>query len=947
MEEKKVQENKKNEQKATPKKKRLRTKLVLVFLVLTAIIGYICFRGSYLETLELGENYLSVYWNNIQYKTAIFIAEFVILFIAIILANKSIKKGLKAFFENEKKQMPKLPSKSIAFILSIIASAITFNPISKKIMLMINSASFGITDPVFKLDIGYYVFQKPVIEMLIFAFILLNIGLAAYTVIYYLIAFNKFFDGVDRQTLKQSKLINQLLNYLKIIVVAVAVFIIVKTQNILFEKLLTLDDRNSTALYGAGFTDIFIKFGGYVILAIIMIISVFKAIKYFKQKNTKKVIKSLAVVPGYLVCLAFVILATQLIFVNPNELEKEKKNIAYNIEATKNAYGLNISEQNIEDSGTISLEQIQNNQNVINNIAIEDEDTTLTTLTEKQSKSKYYNFAKSKLSKYTINGQDKLVYLSAREISNVNNSSYANKTYKYTHGFGTVITSATSTDENGNIEYIQKEFDSSDEKIKVTEPRIYYGTQANQVAITNSKNQKEFDYPISETESAENAYDGKGGLQLGFWDRLVLGIYTKNPKIAFSSNVNKDSRILINRNITERAKTVLPGIIYDEEPYQVITDEGKTVWVLDGYTTSQNYPYSQTVQIEVNGSRPKINYIRNSVKVIIDSYDGTMKFYITDRTDPIIMAYRNIYPDLFIDIDESIPADIAKHLTYSEFLYNVQAKLVERYHTVKTDVLYRSNDVWEPATHVSGKTLTTVGTEIEPYYTMVKTIDSNKEELGLVLPYTLEGKQSLSSYLVGTVDENGNNKLSLYRFADDSNVVGTMQLDTQIEQNSEISKEIQALNVSGTKLIRNMIVVPIDNTLLYVEPIYQVMLNESEVPVLKKIIVASGNKVAIGNNLTEAVENLSSQYATKIEVTNTDTEEALIQEIIKANNNLSNSNASNDWELIGIDIKELQGLINQLEELQKEEEKENKKNAGSQDNTLVNNTIETQNTIIE
>lgn len=479
MEEKNVQDNKKQEQKASPKKKT-RTKLVLLFFILTAIIGYICFRGSYLETLELGENYLSVYWNNIKYKTTIFIVEFVILFIAIIFANKSIKKGLKAFFENEKKQMPKLPSKSIAFILSIITSAITFNPISKKIMLMINSASFGITDPIFKLDIGYYVFQKPVIEMLIFSFIILNIGLVAYTVIYYLIVFNKFFDGVDRQTLKQSRLINQLLNYLKIIIVAFSIFVIFKAQNILFEKFLTLDDKNSTALYGAGFTDVFIKFGGYVILAIVMIVSVFKAIKYFKQKDTKKVIKSLVVVPGYLVCLAFVMLATQLIFVKPSELEKEKKNIAYNIEATKNAYGLNISEQNIEDSGTISLEQITNNQNVINNIAIEDENTTLTTLTEKQSKSKYYNFAKSKLSKYTINSQDKLVYLSAREISNVNNNSYANKTYKYTHGFGTVITSATSTDENGNIEYIQKEFDSSDEKIKVTEPRIYYGTQANQ-----------------------------------------------------------------------------------------------------------------------------------------------------------------------------------------------------------------------------------------------------------------------------------------------------------------------------------------------------------------------------------------------------------------------------------------------------------------------------------
>ena len=174
-----------------------------------------------------------------------------------------------------------------------------------------------------------------------------------------------------------------------------------------------------------------------------------------------------------------------------------------------------------------------------------------------------------------------------------------------------------------------------------------------------------------------------------------------------------------------------------------------------------------------------------------------------------------------------------------------------------------------------------------------------------------------------------------------------MQLDTQIEQNSEISKEIQALNVSGTKLIRNMIVVPIDNTLLYVEPIYQVMLNESEVPVLKKIIVASGNKVAIGNNLTEAVENLSSQYASKIEVTNTDTQEALIQEIIKANNNLSNSNASNDWELMGVDLKKLQGLINQLEELQKEEEKENKKSSNTIDNTTTNNTIDTQNSTIE
>ncbi len=579
------------------------------------------------------------------------------------------------------------------------------------------------------------------------------------------------------------------------------------------------------------------------------------------------------------------------------------------------------------------------------NIPIVDEKTTLTTLTDKQSKSQYYTYLNSKISLYKIDGKQNLVYLSARELSNLNNNNYSNKTYMYTHGFGTVITSASSTDETGNIKYIQKEFDGTDEKINVTQPRIYYGTQTKQNIITNAKTVKEFDYPISDTENMQNSYDGQGGLKLNFLDRLVLGIYKGNLKIPFSTKVTSNSKILINRDIIQRVKTLLPDIIYDEEPYQVITDEGKTLWIIDGYTTSTAYPYSQSVTIEVMGSKQKINYIRNSLKVIVDSYDGTVKFYITDRTDPIIMAYRNMYPDLFENINEQIPQDIMLHITYSKFLYNIQAKVLQRYHNVKTDVLYRSGDVWTPATHVAGKTLTTTGTELESYYTMVKTIDNNQEQLGLVLPYTKEEKQSLTSYLVGTIDENGNNKLSLYKFSDDSNVLGTMQLDTQIEQNSEISAELKALSVSGTKLIRNTIVVPIDNTLLYVEPIYQVMLNESEVPILKKIIVASGNKVAIGNNLPEALENLTSQYATKIEVTNTDNKEGLINEIIKANNNLTNSNASNNWELMGTDLNKLQELINQLEETIKQEEKENKNNEINKTNTINNNTLNMQNTI--
>ena len=222
---------------------------------------------------------------------------------------------------------------------------------------------------------------------------------------------------------------------------------------------------------------------------------------------------------------------------------------------------------------------------------------------------------------------------------------------------------------------------------------------------------------------------------------------------------------------------------------------------------------------------------------------------------------------------------------------------------------------------------------------MVKTVDSEESQLGLVLPYTLDERQSLVSYLVGTYDENGNSKLTLYKYSVDSNIIGPMQLDTQIEQDEEISSTLQNLNVTGTRLIRNMIMVPIDNTILYVEPIYQVMLNESEVPVLRRVIVAVGNKVAIGNNLTEALRNLGSQSAINIEVSNTDDINSIIDEIIKANKNVENSTRNNDWYMVGSDMSTLQSLINRLDELvteqRKQEEEENKDNTATETNTTA------------
>ena len=475
----------------------------------------------------------------------------------------------------------------------------------------------------------------------------------------------------------------------------------------------------------------------------------------------------------------------------------------------------------------------------------------------------------------------------------------------------------------GTLKYLQSSFNDDNQAVKITEPRIYFGLQTNDAIAINSKDNTEYDYPISSTKSSYNTYKGEAGVTLGFFDRLVLGIKEGNIKLAFSKNISNDSNIIIKRNILERVKKVMPYLEYDKNPYMVITDEGRLVWVIDAYTTSNSYPYSQITNLpQENGTIKKINYIRNSAKILIDSFDGTMKFYITDKSDPIIMSYWKMYPSLFEDINAEIPEDIAKHFVYPEYLYSIQADVLKQYHQVQPEVLFRSDDVWNTAKENTSKVTTLVGTDIKPYYTAVKTVDNSKTILGLVLPYTINEKQNINAYLVGSYDGNGKKTLKLYKFNKDTAILGTLQLDTLVEQDEKISAELKSIEVTGTKIEKNIIVIPVNNTLLYVEPIFQVLQNENKTaPILKKVIVASGNKVAIGDTLEKALVNLLSQEAVSIKI-ETDNIDDLIEEIIKANNNLTESNKSNDWALIGQDIEKLQSLINQLEKLNEEAKKE-------------------------
>lgn len=897
------------------KKNRTRMILVLLFLLLFAGISYIELRGSYLEYLELGQNYTNIFYTNLTYRYGIMAVNFVILYFILYFTNRGIKKGLKPFFEKEKKEIPKLPNKSLALVISALVSFVTSSALMQKIMLIANGTSFGIQDPIFGLDIAYYMFQKPVIETLALYFVILFVGLSIYIALYYVIAFNRYFDGVDGKMLKESLFMKKLTRNALLIIIGIAILTVINTQNTMFGKILTV--KNDLEIVGAGMTETTIKLWGYVIFAFVIIIFAYRALKYFKKGNTGKVLKNLAVIPGYLVVLFIVMVVFDLAFVSTNELDKEKEYIAENIKNTKNAYNINIEEKNIENSGTITSEEVEENANVINNIPVISKDAVSKTLENSQTVTGHYVYPNISIAKYNINGKNQLVYVAPREITN-SGRTYNNKTYEYTHGIGEIFTSATESSQNGNIQYIQKDIVGKDEKINISEPRIYFGLETKETIATNTKNKNEYDYTDENGTDQVYSYNGQAGLQLGFLDRLILGIKKGDINLAFSGEITNESKILINRDVITRAKKALPYLIYDEEPYTVVTDEGKIVWVLDAYTVSSSYPYSQYTSIEHDGTKEKINYIRNSVKVIIDSYDGTMSYYITDRNDPIAMAYRNIYPSLFKELDEKIPEDISSHFVYPEFLYNVQAKILKVYHNVKPDVLYRADDVWDIAKFNSTKSTKSTGTYMEPYYTMVKTSDG--EQLGLVQIYTPDEKQNIISYLVGS-NSNGNNELKLYKFSADSNIVGPMQLDKQLEEDEAISSELKSLNVTGTKLTKQMIAVPINNTILYVEPIYQTMLNESEVPVLKKVVVASGNKVAIGDNLTKALENLLSKYAVDIEVENTDDVEGLIEAIIKANKNLTQSNENNDWEMMGKDIKKVQELIDSLEKVKEKEDK--------------------------
>ena len=909
-----------NTQKSKKRKCSFRLVLVIVVLLIFSIGSYISFRAEYLKIKEIDEKYVSVFKTNFYMKVGMFAFTTIITYLIFYINNKFIKKGLKKFFDEEEKPLPKLPNKSISLIAGMIAGITSLKLIYTKFIVCINAASFEITDKIFNLDIGFYMFILPFIKTALIYWIVESLIMVIYTAIYYVISINVCFDnGINMETLKKNTFIKQIKFWAIIFTIFVCGYILVTSQDILTGDMLNIKDKKGTALTGAGLSDTFIKLWGYRLFSVVVLISVINIIRNTSSEKFRKAIVSASVIPLYLVVMFGVLIYFQEIYVGSSELDKEKEYIKYNIEATKEAYKIDITSKNIANYDAITYDTAQENQDVIKNIPLFNSEIINKTISDTQENSTYYEYDTSNLGVYNKDKEKFLVSLTPREIIDDTARSYNNKTFQYTHGYGVVVTDPNEIDKNGYVTTIQSDFYKRNTDIlNIKEPRIYYGLKTDNEIIVNSDFGPEFDYPLTATTYEEYSYNGESGEHLNIFDRAVIALDSGNYRIIFSKYWNENSKLITTRNILERVKLLLPYIEYDENPYLVLDENGDLIWVIDGYTTSNSYPYSQMTTItKKNGNKEKINYIRNSVKVLVNSYTGETKFYITDRYDPIIMMYKNMYPDLFMDIEnDKISEVISNNFLYPKFLFEVQSSVIKTYHDISEDTLYRADDIWNFATTDREK-------EIPAKYTMMNTIGMNESTLGLIKTYTKEGKDSLTSYVVGYY-EDGNPKLGLYKFSADNSIIGVAELNSLIEEDETISSNLENLEVSGVKMVKDIIIVPIGNTFLYVEPIYQVRTNELETQILKKVIVASGNKVAIGDNLESAVDNLlSEKNSVMLEYVDMEDIDQVIDSVIEANGNLKDSISSGDLEMIGKDLSTLETLLEQLEILRDKEKLEN------------------------
>lgn len=608
----------------------------------------------------------------------------------------------------------------------------------------------------------------------------------------------------------------------------------------------------SGLVYGAGYTDVHV---GWPVLWIQLALCAITAIAFFAGAPKGQIRPAGYAVGAVLVVAILGGLVTPLLvqryLVAPSELEKEQPYIARNIEFTRQAYGLDrFDERDFPAIQDLTAASIGQNTATMRNLRLWDHDPQLTTFQQLQEIRTYYDFANVFYDRYTIDSQLRQVSLSARELSadSLPDPNWVNQHLTYTHGYGLCLGPVNESTSDGlPVLFIKDIPPVSSISLKVTRPEIYYGQVANNYCLVGT-GAKEFDHPSGE-DNVYKAYEGSGGISVGgLWRRLILALRFGDINILISGYIQSTSRILMYRRVLERVETLAPFLSYDSQPYLVLANDGSLQWIVDAYTTSDQYPYSEPSQ---DGE----NYIRNSVKITISAYDGRVRLYVSDPSDPLIQAYQRIFPGVFEPLSE-MPPDLRAHIRYPQDFFAIQAAKYAVYHMTDPSVFYSKEDLWRVATRLVNGT----STPMSPYYAIMRLPEVGKsEEFILMVPFTPARKNNMIAWIAARCDGADYGKVLVFTFPKEKLIYGPEQIQSRVNQSPSISQQLTLWDQGGSRVIRGtLLVVPIQNAVLYVEPLYLAAEGGSSIPELKRVIVAYSDQVVMEPSLEEALNAIFS-----------------------------------------------------------------------------------------
>lgn len=751
------------------------------------------------------------------------------------------------------------------------------------ILLFLKGPMTETYDPILNKDIGFYLFNLPFYEqvyMILFTLFVLGL-VSAFAGI-----FLTFRDGrIDfKQPQFQNGRRDRRVNWLYI---NIALVLFVLAWGRYLDRFQLLYSKYG-AVFGAGWTDVNIKLPALNLMIVILaagavfllIPALRKFVKFpsiagysfpYMRVFLPLVIAGVLIAAVWGTALGIVPGLFQWLRVSPNEISFEKPYIANNIEMTRKAYDLESAEERefpVED--TLTAQMIEDNPELIKNIRLWDWRALDRVYQQFQEIRLYYEFTDVDVDRYRFAEDYRQVMVSAREMKQENlplqSRTFVNRRFKYTHGFGMTLTTVSEFTPQGLPNLLIKNIPPVSEypELTVDQPRIYYGELTDSHVIVNTE-ELEFDYPKGDT-NAYFRYDGSGGVEISnFWRKFLFGWRFDGSRFLFSGYPTAESRILFNRKISDRVQTLAPFLKYDDDPYIVLAD-GKMYWFQDAYTVSANYPYSEPfLNLNLQNRQPGIprtspdlfresgnfNYIRNSVKVVIDAYHGDVDFYVFEPDDPLIQAWRAIFPELFKSKDQ-MPEPLYRHIRYPSDLLIVQGLVYAKYHMTDPEVFYNQEDLWVRATEKYYGQVQPV----EPYYIMWEQPQQDQAEFILMMPFTPKSRQVLIGWIAGMCDPGSYGRLLAYNFPKEKRVLGTQQMETKIDQDRFLSGQLSLWDQRGSRVIRgNVLVIPIEETLLYVEPIY-LQAETAAYPELRLVAVMHNDDLSYAPTFKEALQGL-------------------------------------------------------------------------------------------